>query len=90
MPVIRSHSRHLFQVPFTSDDKILYCFDKSDLESYNQRMRALSTCAWVWFNRDMHTTFIRDIYRKLFDKDYLDTKQWGQDKDGKTKLPIVS
>ena len=79
-----------FQIPFTSDDKIHYCFDKTDLESFNQRMRAMNVVAWVWFNRDKHTTFIRDFYRKFFDPKYLDTKQWGQDKDGKTKLPIVS
>ena len=38
---------------------------------------------------DTYNTYINSFYRKFFDSDYLETKLWGQNRDGRTKLPYV-
>ena len=80
----------IFQIPFSSDEDIIGLFDRSNMKAFNQRMSCMSAVAWVWLNRDNHRVFVRTFYRKFFEREYLETKNWGQDRTDRSKLPIVS
>lgn len=79
----------MFQIPFESDDDIIGLFDQSNKKAFNQRMSCMSAVAWVWLNRDNHRVFVRSFYRKFFERSYLETKNWGQDRTDRSKLPQV-